>query len=214
MKLIDTIVSNFEQFVDDTIRWFKKYSFIGTFIVIILTAYVTSRFNFYSSKRMSDIEYDRAIREKQIENISDLVKSSTKINYLRRKIYWNKYLAHTSLLDKDNDEARSLLEREVEYRSQYEDYCSDFDAAFYMSITIFDLDKEMLVKLDEIHDALPFPYDTSTIESMFLQLQKEGVSKEEMYDKLDEQAEAQFSNDYYDKVMEYINLLRTELDPN
>ena len=137
--------------IEGIINWFKKYSFVGTILTIILTAFITafitSKFNYSTNQRLSMEEYNRSIRDRQMDNIAEIVKQVSKIEKQRKKIYWAKVYDQLSLLMGVNDEFDDDIKQLDNYRVQYEEASADFSAAFHLSCLLFDLDIDKTMEL-------------------------------------------------------------------
>ena len=76
----------------------QKNSYIWTLFTIILTALATaffaSCFNYNINQKLSREEYHRSIRDRQMDNISDIVRQVSKIQQLNLNYSWRLGHAH------------------------------------------------------------------------------------------------------------------------
>ena len=194
--------------IEGIINWFKKYSFVGTILTIILTAFITafitSKFNYSTNQRLSMEEYNRSIRDRQMDNIAESVKQVSKIEQLRKKIYWAKVYDQLSLLMGVNDEFDDDIKQLDNYRVQYEEASADFSAAFHLSCLLFDLDIDKTMELyDKFNEKIAFGYDSDAITNKWVQLKEKEKNDTEIIDEIFEYAEERYSDDFFYLGMKY-----------
>lgn len=197
---------------ENIINWFKEHTFVRTLLTIILTAFFTafftSEFNYNTNQQLSVEEYNRSIRDRQMDNIADIVKQVSKIEQLREKIYWAKFFSDISFINQFNGQFDEEVQQLDDYREQYEEASSEFIAMFHLSILLFDLDQDKAIELyNEFSDKIGFGYDSETIKDKWIQLTSEGMTDVEALDELTEYAEERFSDEFFTLGMQYTNTL-------
>lgn len=181
---------------------------MGTILTIILTAFITafitSKFNYSTNQRLSMEEYNRSIRDRQMDNIAEIVKQVSKIEQLRKKIYWAKVYDQLSLLMGVNDEFDDDIKQLDNYRVQYEEASADFSAAFHLSCLLFDLDIDKTMELyDKFNEKIAFGYDSDAITNKWVQLKEKEKNDTEIIDEIFEYAEERYSDDFFYLGMKY-----------
>lgn len=188
----------------------QKNSYIWTLFTIILTALATaffaSCFNYNINQKLSREEYHRSIRDRQMDNISDIVRQVSKIQQLREKIYWAEFHYEISYINEltDNNSFREDSQRLDEYRVQYEEASSDFFAAFHLSTLLFDIDKDKIIELhNEISEKMGFGYDSEAIEDKWQELKSDGKTDIDALEELTKYAEDKYNDEFFQWGMQY-----------